>query len=81
MNAMALDRSRACKAMAALRWNAHVNVPTQPRRLKMTTIARVKALAKLRGLTFDALIVAMLDREVAAMVNGNGVSEKPQITG
>ena len=49
------------RAMAALRWKDHKHEPTSPRRLKVATIARVKAYGALWGTKFDATVQHMLD--------------------
>jgi macrodomain Ter protein organizer (MatP/YcbG family) len=59
-------KSAAAVALARARWRNHEAEPTQPRRLRLTTIARVSAHAARIGSTFDAAIVDLLDNAGAA---------------
>lgn len=49
-------------ALAAVRWEGHTREPTQPRRLRLTTIERVQRHAAAIGSTFDSAIIDLLQR-------------------
>lgn len=55
-------KSSAGRQLAEARWHGHMHEPTQPRRLKLTTIDRVKRHAGRVGTTFDGALIDLLDR-------------------
>lgn len=55
-------KSAAGRALAESRWQGHTTEPTQPRRLKLSTIARVQRHAQRVGTTFDGALIDLLDR-------------------
>lgn len=51
------------RQLAAKRWKGHKKEPTQARRLRLTTIARIKARAEKHGVTFDQAVNGLLEDE------------------
>lgn len=49
------------RQLAAKRWKGHTKAQTQPRRLRLTTIARIKARADKHGVTFDQAVNGLLE--------------------
>ena len=49
------------RKLAAKRWAGHKKTQTQPRRLRLTTIARIKARADKHGVTFDQAVCGLLE--------------------
>ena len=59
----ARKKNAAAAALSALRWRGNVPEPTQPRRIKVSTIERLKAhQARIGAATMDAAIVDLLCR-------------------
>ena len=59
----AREKNAHAAALSALRWRGNVPEPTQPRRLKVSTLERLKAhQARIGAGTMDAAIIDLLGR-------------------
>lgn len=59
----AREKNAHAAALSALRWRGNVPEPTQPRRLKVSTICRLKAhQERIGAATMDAAIIDLLGR-------------------
>ena len=59
----AREKNAHAAALSALRWRGNVAEPTQPRRLKLSTIERLKThSARIGAATMDAAIIDLLGR-------------------
>ena len=59
----AREKNAHAAALSALRWRGNVAEPTQPRRLKVSTIERLKShQERIGAATMDAAIIDLLGR-------------------